>query len=159
MLDDVVFKKPTMDDGYALNQLVKNSPPLDTNSSYCNLLQCSHFADTSIGAYHVDQLIGFISGYNLPQHPDTLFIWQVVVSETMRSQHIAKRMLKALISQVQPEFIHTTITQDNRPSRALFSSFAKANNTMMNEKSYMDKDRHFNQEHPSEALIIVGPLH
>ncbi|CAG9296440.1 diaminobutyrate acetyltransferase [Celerinatantimonas diazotrophica] len=158
MLDDVVFKKPTMADGYAVNQLIKNSPPLDTNSSYCNLLQCSHFADTSIGAYHAEQLVGFISGYNLPQQPNTLFIWQVAVSQKMRSQQIAKRMLHALIAQVKPVFIHTTITQDNAPSRALFASFAKANNTMMNEQPYMDKDHHFNQEHPSEALIVIGPL-
>lgn len=158
MSDQVVFKKPTMNDGYALNQLVKNSPPLDINSAYCNLLQCSHFADTAIGAYQAGQLVGFISGYNLAQQPNTLFIWQVVVSEKMRSQKIAKRMLEALILRVKPTFIHTTITPDNTPSHALFSSFAKAHDSTIDKQPYMDEEHHFNHEHPSEELIIIGPL-
>ena len=41
----LVFRQPTAEDGYPLNKLVENSPPLDPNSVYCNLLQCTHFVN------------------------------------------------------------------------------------------------------------------
>ena len=49
-LTPVTLRKPESTDGYALNSLVERCKPLDTNSVYCNLLQCSDFADTSIAA-------------------------------------------------------------------------------------------------------------
>src|SRR5690606_41246864 len=84
------LRVPRATDGYALNQLVKRCPPLDTNSVYCNLLQCTDFSATSIAAEHTDgELVGFISGYCPPSRPDTLFIWQVAVDDRMRGQGLA----------------------------------------------------------------------
>src|SRR5690606_9709400 len=58
------LRRPRATDGYALNQLVKRCPPLDTNSVYCNLLQCSDFSATGIAAEDSQgELVGFISGY------------------------------------------------------------------------------------------------
>ena len=37
-----------MEDGLAVNRLIASCPPLDTNSTYCNFLQCLHFAETSV---------------------------------------------------------------------------------------------------------------
>src|SRR5690606_42164986 len=66
-------------------ELVARCQPLDTNSVYCNLLQCSDFADTAIAAEDANgQLVGFISGYRPPSRPDTLFVWQVAVDASMR---------------------------------------------------------------------------
>ena len=72
---NLVFRKPTAEDGFPLNQLVENSPPLDPNSVYCNLLQCTHFADTSVAVEEDGKLVGFISGYVPPGKPDTYFLW------------------------------------------------------------------------------------
>jgi len=69
------FRQPTAEDGYPLNQLVANSPPLDPNSVYCNLLQCTHFAETSVAVEESGQLVGFISAYIPPAKLDTVFVW------------------------------------------------------------------------------------
>jgi len=93
----VVLRRPTDGDGYNLHQLVARCQPLDTNSVYCNLLQCSDFADTAIAAENAQgELVGFISGYRPPARPDTLFVWQVAVDSSMRGQGLALRMLLAL---------------------------------------------------------------
>src|SRR5690625_5487399 len=75
--DGLLFRKPSAKDGYPLHELVAASPPLDPNSAYCNLLQCTHFADTAVAVLQDDQLVGFVSGYLLPNQPSTLFVWQV----------------------------------------------------------------------------------
>src|SRR3546814_5243060 len=105
--------------------LVARCHPLDTNSVYCNLLQCSDFADTAIAAENAQgELVGFISGYRPPARPDTLFVWQVAVDSSMRGQGLALRMLLALTARVAREhdvrFMETTISPDNAASQALF---------------------------------------
>src|SRR3546814_3090873 len=42
-----VLRMPRTEDGPAISRLVGDCPPLDVNSAYCNLLQCTHFADRS----------------------------------------------------------------------------------------------------------------
>jgi len=96
------LRKPTPDDGFALNQLVATSPPLDPNSIYCNLLQCTHFSDTAIAAEANGELVGFVSGYIPPNKPTTLFVWQIVIAKTMRGQGLAKQMLAQLLRNLQP---------------------------------------------------------
>ena len=76
MQEALSFRVPTASDGAALHQLVANCPPLDPNSFYCNLLQCSHFADTAVAVEYEGKLVGFISGYIPPGKPDTLFVWR-----------------------------------------------------------------------------------
>ena len=121
--ENIVLRPPNLKDGIAVFELVKNFPPLDTNSSYCNLLQCSHFASTSVAAEHEGQLAGFISGYIIPDRPNTLFVWQVAVSEQARGAGLASCMLKNLLERANCEnitHIETSITQDNQASWALF---------------------------------------
>ena len=94
----ITLRTPVKDDGYRLHQLVAQCPPLDPNSIYCNLLQCSHFAETGVAAEIDGDLVGFISGYVPPQQPETVFVWQVAVHEKGRGQGLAKRMLKAIVA-------------------------------------------------------------
>src|SRR5690606_15070663 len=54
-------------DGSDVYKLISCCQPLDTNSMYCNLMQCSHFAQTVVAAEMNGELVGFISGYRLPQ--------------------------------------------------------------------------------------------
>jgi L-2,4-diaminobutyric acid acetyltransferase len=159
---DIKLRKPTAKDGMDVFKLIESCPPLDTNSSYCNLLQCSHFADTSILAEHEGSVVGFISGYVQPQASNTLFVWQVAVSAQARGQGLAKRMLQALsnrpeLSEVR--FIETSITSDNQASWRLFQSFAEANSAQLKESVLFEKEAHFKGSHDTEALVSIGPLH
>jgi L-2,4-diaminobutyric acid acetyltransferase len=66
--------------------LVKNTPPLDLNSEYHYMIQCSYFRNHCIIAQSNNQIAGFISGYIHPERNDTLFIWQVAVDKNFRGR-------------------------------------------------------------------------
>jgi len=158
---NILLRSPVTEDGLGVWQLVKRCPPLDTNSSYCNLLQCSHFAGTSVIAESGDNIVGFISGYKLPDRLDTLFIWQVAVAEEARGLGLASSMLTEILARSACETTHyleTTITRDNRGSWALFESLATKLGVPCKSSPWLDKDKHFNGAHDSEALVRLGPF-
>jgi L-2,4-diaminobutyric acid acetyltransferase len=159
------LRLPSPDDGASVFHLISQCPPLDTNSMYCNLLQCTHFADTSVAAVQKNEsgetLVGFISGYIIPERKDTLFIWQVAVSEQARGMGLAGRMLKHILERPrcsQVNYLETTITESNQASWALFESLSKKLGTKLERKSMFDKEQHFAGEHDTELLARLGPL-
>ncbi|MEH6637754.1 MAG: diaminobutyrate acetyltransferase [Porticoccaceae bacterium] len=160
-LESIVLRSPTLEDGMAVFRLVESCPPLDINSSYCNLLQCSHFANTSVAAQMNGALVGFISGYAIPERPDTLFIWQVAVAEQARGLGLASRMLTHILARphcVDIAYLETTITQDNSASWALFRRLAKTLPADFQSSEWMDKNAHFAGQHDSETLVRIGPF-
>lgn len=155
------LRLPIPEDGESVHRLVESCPPLDTNSIYCNLLQCSHFASTSVSAELADELVGFISGYFVPDRDDTLFIWQVAVGEKARGQGLAGQMLQHIIQRPQCKrvaYIETTITESNKASWRLFESLAKKLSTKLESSVMFDRDTHFAGKHDSELLVRIGPL-
>ena len=78
---DLDFAAPGAEDGPSVHALIAACPPLDQNSVYANLLQCTHFADTCVAVKREGRLVGWVSGYIPPQEPDVLFVWQVAVAE------------------------------------------------------------------------------
>lgn len=155
------FRQPTAEDGYALNKLVEHSPPLDPNSVYCNLLQCTHFAETSVAVEENGVLVGFISGYIPPGKPDTVFVWQVVVDKSQRGRGLAKKMLHAIVERpacAAVTHMETTITPDNEASWALFRSFARDKGADIVDRIWFEKHAHFGGQHDSEALLRIGPF-
>ena len=152
---------PKDTDGMSVHKLIQSCPPLDTNSAYCNLLQCTHFSDTSVAAVAEDQLVGFISGYILPNRPNTLFIWQVAVSEQARGQGLASSMVQHILQREHcsaVQFIETTITESNAASWALFEGVAKTLNAQLDRSVMFEKQAHFHGEHDSEMLVRIGPF-
>ena len=158
----VKFRQPTDGDGHSLNQLVARCQPQDTNSVYCNLLQCTDFADTAIAAENTDgDLVGFISGYRPPARPDTLFVWQVAVDSSMRGQGLALRMLLTLVERVAAQgvrFIETTITPGNAASQALFLKAFNQLGIPHNTSVLFSSQKHFAGQSEDEVLYRAGPL-
>lgn len=161
--DPVAFRfrilAPT--DGMALHRLVRACPPLDINSPYCNLLQCSHFQSTSIAALYADDLVGSVSGYRIPDQPDTLFIWQVAVHPSARGQGLARTMLRNLLKRMATQgirFIETSITPGNEASQKLFTGFATEQGADMVRSVMFDQALHFEGEHEMEYLFRIGPF-
>lgn len=160
-VEAIALRQPVASDGPALHDLVAACAPLDANSRYCNLLHCTHFATTSVAATRAGELVGFISGYLLPTEPRTLFVWQVAVAPSARRQRLAQRMLRDLLQRPacrHVEFLHTTVTPDNRPSRALFSSLARALSAPLQESIWLESERHFSGAHDDEVLLEIGPF-
>lgn len=148
-------------DGMALHQLVKDCSPLDTNSAYCNLLQCSHFQTTSIAAVSEGRLVGSVTGYRIPDRLDTLFVWQVAVHPTVRGQGLARTMLQKLLAKKTLQdirYIETSITPENEASTRLFAGLAKNRDAKMTRSVLFDKTIHFQDVHDTEYLFQIGPL-
>ena len=159
--DDITFRKPESQDGSRVHKLISECKPLDENSVYCNLLQCTHFADTSVAAEMDGDLVGFISGYIPPKQQNALFVWQVAVHEKARGKGLAKRMLAELIEREESadvQFIETTITPDNEASWGMFRSFAYQRSMPTEEFILFDSRIHFAGEHNDEYLLRIGPF-
>jgi L-2,4-diaminobutyric acid acetyltransferase len=157
----VILRKPLAEDGTSVHQLITQIPELDSNSCYCNLLQCSHFSETSIIAKRDEDTLGFISGYIKPNSSETLFIWQVAVSSKARGNGLGGKMLRELLEReenVLITHIETTITESNDASWALFNSLAERFGAPIERSVMFDKAAHFNDEHDSELLARIGPL-
>lgn len=161
MSSAITLRKPVSEDGRAVFTLIMECPPLDINSAYCNLLQCSHFRDTSVIATDDRGALGFISGYIIPDRPDTLFIWQVAVNERGRGKGLARRMLDDILHRTACESVshlETTITEDNAASWALFSSLARDYQAPLERSVMFDREIHFGDRHDTELLARIGPL-
>jgi L-2,4-diaminobutyric acid acetyltransferase len=148
-------------DGMALHRLVRDCPPLDQNSSYCNLLQCSHFKNTSIAAFRNNVLLGSITAYCIPDRPDTVFVWQVAVHQSARGQGLARTMLRKLATRLAAEnitYVETSITPSNEASVKLFTGFAAEQHAKMVRTVMFDHVLHFEGGHDTEHLYRIGPL-
>lgn len=156
------LRRPVAADGYALNKLIERCPPLDTNSVYCNLLQCTDFSATSIAADNSQgELVGFISGYRPPMRPNTLFVWQVAVDSRLRGQGLAAAMLMQLIEQAVDngvQWLETTISPGNKASEALFAKAFRQLGIEASTQVLFSRATHFNGQHADEVLYRAGPL-
>ncbi|TCS39759.1 diaminobutyrate acetyltransferase [Reinekea marinisedimentorum] len=158
----VTLSVPHSTDGALVNRLVAGCQPLDRNSVYCNLLQCDHFAATSVIAKTDDgDVVGFISGYRVPERNDSLFIWQVAVDESQRGTGLATRMIQSILSRPAMSgirYIETTITESNKASWALFTRLADRLSASLEKSEYYGSLTHFQGEHDSEMLVRIGPV-
>lgn len=158
--DDIIYRAPCSEDGANVWRLVSSCAPLDENSLYCNLLQCDHFGDTCIAAERQSDgaLVGWTSGYLIPDEPQTLFVWQVAVDETVQGKGVGKRMLTTLLDRDacrQVTALKTTITTENKASWGLFSSLAKVHGGEVHREPYFRKDLHFDGRHATEHMVTI----
>ena len=155
----ITLRKPDTEDGAEIWQLIRDCGPLDQNSMYLNLLQCDHFADTCVIAELDGEIVGWVSGYIVPSAPDTLFIWQVAVSEAARGHGVARRMLDEILSRevcADVTRLQTTITRENDASWALFRSFAERMDAELEHDAHFESDAHFEGRHATEYMVTIS---
>ncbi len=156
-----VFRQPERRDGAVLHDLIAASPPLDLNSRYAYLLVCEHFAETSVIAEQDGAMVGAVTAYIPPTHPDTLFIWQVAVAERLRGQKLASRMLEHLLVRcVKPRclrWMEATISPSNSASRKLFTQFATRNDVGVTTTPLFAPRDFGSSGHEEEHLYRIGP--
>lgn len=161
------FTEPTVADGAAMWRIANDSRVLDVNSPYAYLLWTRDFAATSIVVrVRDDDIVGFVTGYVRPTDPSVLMIWQVAVDEAARGRGLAGVMLDEVFARTrrhQPlvEYLETTITDDNAPSRALFAAFATRHDAEL-VRSPLFEAQHFpdgsDDPHAPEVLNRIGPV-
>lgn len=155
----VTLRSPNPDDGSAVAALIAACPPLDGNSVYCNLLQCTHFADTCVLAEQDDELAGWVSAYRPPAEPDRLFVWQVAVAPRARGTGLGVRMLDALVRRPAvhgADTLSTTITAANGASWKLFERFARRRGARLAKSVMFDREIHFDDEHDTEFEVTIN---
>lgn len=159
--DDIAIRMPSERDGSEIWRLVKVSGMLDENSMYCNLLQCTHFASTCALAERGGEIIGWVSGYIPPEHPERLFVWQVCVSKSERGRGLSGRLIRDVLERDACSDItrlDTTITDDNDASWSLFRKVARSLEADLYRSEYFEKETHFDGRHQTEHLVSIGPF-
>ena len=144
-----------------MTALIAASPPLDVNSAYCNLLQCTDFAGTCVLAEREGRPVGWVSAYRPPATPECLFIWQVAVAAEARGEGLAGKMLDALRPRpaaAGATALTTTITPDNAASWALFEAFARRHGARLERAPRFERDAHFAGAHETEWQARIAPL-
>ncbi|PTW45272.1 MULTISPECIES: diaminobutyrate acetyltransferase [Rhodovulum] len=154
----ITFRSPTGADGPAVWALIRACKPLDENSMYCNLIQCDHFADTCILAEMDGEIVGWISAYLLPNDPETLFVWQVAVSDKARGHGLGRRMLFELLDREACDGVmrlKTTITRDNDASWGLFRGIARRLGARIEDEPHFTRSDHFDGRHATEHMVTI----
>lgn len=154
------FKKPQKNDGKFIYNLVNKVGTLDVNSEYLYLLQSTHFNDTCIIVKDNEKIIGFVSGYILPNTTNTLFIWQVAVDSDYRGQNIAKRMVCEMLQRDELngiEYIYSTVSPSNSASQRVFKKIADEYDTKLVNETFLEVND-FNNAHEDEVLYKIGPI-
>ena len=155
------YRRPRLEDGLKIYQLIEQSPPLDLNSSYLYFLQSSHFADSCVLAEQDGELLGFVSGYLRPDKPSELFVWQMVVAQSGRGKGIAKGLIKQLLKQViasSPTSLQSmscTISPSNLASQGVFKSLTKSFGLILSTQPFLTEAHFSGQEHEAEDYYFL----
>jgi L-2,4-diaminobutyric acid acetyltransferase len=160
-LDTVTFSVPTVDDGKEIWQLIKDTGVLDLNSSYSYLLWAKYFSKSSVVVKSQEKVVGFISGFIEPDHPDTLFIWQVAVDRSMRGKGLATKMLKEILSRQtcrNIRYLEATVTPTNVASTAMFEGLARDLKTECKITEGFKPEDFPGGGHEGENLFKIGPF-
>lgn len=148
-------------DGAAISALIAACSPLDANSAYCNLLQCTDFADFCVIAEQGAQLMGWVSGYRPPTEPDSLFVWQVAVAAPARGKRLAACLIEQILARPQAAgvtHVTTTVTGDNQASWAVFEGLARKWGVPLQRSIRFEREAHFGGAHATEWEVRIGPL-
>lgn len=160
--DDTTVRRPRLEDSPGLHDLVRRVPPLAENSVYCNLLHCTHFAETCAVAERRGELVAFVTGYLHPQRPDSYFLWQIGVHEHGRGQRLPLRMIQHVLA--RPVCSHVTtleasVSATNDASRAMFESIAKAEGARFERhRGYYPPEVFGADNTLAEDLLRIHPL-
>jgi len=156
------IRQPTVDDGRRVHAFIASSPPLDPNSPYCNLLQCTHFAETCALAETADgMLVGWVGGYRVPSLPEALFVWQIAVAPSMRGRNLGPALVLDVLGRAacrDVRYVHATVTEANDSSRRMFARLAARLDAPLEREPFFDGATHLGDPAATEHLLRIGPF-
>ena len=159
---ELAVRRPVAGDGAAMWRVARDSGELDLNSSYAYLLLAEHFADTCRVAVELEgddeRVVGFVSGYRLPDDVAQLFVWQVAVDAPHRGRGVAGRLLDAVVD-AAPDVttVCTTVAEDNVASRTLFVRWAARRGASIATQPLFTADQ-FPDAHVDEPLLVIDGI-
>lgn len=159
----VTLRTPHPADAPAVWQLVRDSGILDTNSLYYYNLWFRDFAGTSVVATtETGRIIGFITAYIRPSHPDTLMAWQSAVDPGRKSPGLAVRMMHEIADRAArygASCVETTINPGNRAVALMLRRFAHERGLDIHTEVLFTAEDFPAEEgaHPPEVLYRMMP--
>lgn len=161
MNSSFLLRKPDKNDSKEIFQLIKSVGTLDLNSQYLYLLQTTHFQNTCSVAIYNEKIVGFVSGYIIPDDKETLFIWQVAVSNEVRGQNLAMKIILNIFNKNNTsnniKYILSTVSPSNKASQRVFEKIANKLNTKIENKTLFSIDDFFDA-HEEEIQYLIGPI-
>lgn len=160
MEQTLTIGKPTVDDGALMWKLVKEST-LDLNSPYKYIMMCEYFQETCVVVKEDEKLVGFVTGFILPERPDVVFVWQVGVDSSQRGKGLASKMLNELVARLsngKVRYLEATITPTNIPSQSLFRGLARTHKTECVVSDCFSEDMFPVDGHEAEQTYRIGPF-
>lgn len=134
---------------------------VDTNSPYSYLMLGEYFADNCAVAERDGELVGFVTGFRPFEDPETLFIWQVAVDESVRGHGVASRLLDHVAERPRVprlRYLEATVTPGNEPSKRLFRGFAQRWKTECHEEELFARSDfpREGERHEAEIRFRIG---
>jgi L-2,4-diaminobutyric acid acetyltransferase len=161
MNSSILFRIPQKKDAKRIVDLIKTGGTLDLNSEYLYLLQTTHFNETCCVAVCEDEIIGFVSGYLVPNEEEKLFIWQVAVSSKFRGQNLAKQIIMDIFNRnnlkKQIKYILSTVSPSNKSSQRVFEKVSIDFDTDIKSKTLFSLND-FIDAHEEEVQYLIGPI-
>jgi|SRR5690625_3004230 len=161
----IAMRRPRMEDGARIWQLVKDTNVLDVNSAYSYLMMCMLFPDTCVVAEEegTGELIGFVNAFRPPAEPDSIFIWQIGVAASGRGKGLGGALLQTLLQRetlTGVSYVTATISPSNIPSKKLFQSLARMLDAelTMSEEQGIPEHVFPGGDHESEPMYRIGPV-
>lgn len=158
--DEIILRRPTVDDGAGMWKVVDSAGVLDPNSSYLYLLLARDFADVCVVAECDGEIVGFVTGYRPPTRPDSVFLWQVGMRPDMQGRGLGKRLVAAFLKTAGSRgatLLETTVTRSNEASRALFRGIARDLDTECRVTPCFSAAQFPEPGHEDEELYEIGP--
>lgn len=161
MNSSFLFRKPQKNDAKEIYQLIQAVGTLDLNSQYLYLLQSTHFQETCSVAIYNNEIVGFVSGYIIPNQEDKLFIWQVAVSNKVRGQNLAMKIIMDIFNRNNSnnniKYILSTVSPSNKASQRVFEKVANHFDTNIENETLFSLDD-FIDSHEIEVQYTIGPI-
>ncbi|MFD2646263.1 GNAT family N-acetyltransferase [Devosia albogilva] len=148
-----------MADNDQIWSLTRSMPLLEEHSPRSIRLQATHFAGTSAVAERGGEVLGWATGYVLPEQTDTLFLWQVCVSDDAQGDHLGSRLVVDVLSRPACDRVTTlqcTIRHDDEPSWDLFTSIARRLKAQMRQIEPFDRRQQ--SSGLTEYSVSIGPF-
>ncbi|MGJ9383374.1 diaminobutyrate acetyltransferase [Salipaludibacillus sp. CF4.18] len=160
VLESLTLEEPTKDVGQDMWALAKKTS-LDLNSAYKYIMFAEYFSETCVVAREEDKVVGFITGFVQPSHPEVVFVWQVGVDSSQRGKGVASKMLNELIARdacKDVRYVEATITNDNKASQSLFKRMAKEHDTSFEVRECFPEDVFPEEGQKAEYTYRIGPF-
>lgn len=123
---------------------------------------CKFFTDTCLVAEKDGSVVGFVSAFKQPQHPDVIFVWQIAVAESQRGKGLATTLLTELLKREESKkftYLEATISPSNKASQALFHKLARELETRCQVSECFSADLFPGEEHEAELTHRIGPFY